>query len=424
MTQSTTLHGGPAHPGMGFRQFVAFIAGLMAINALGIDIMLPALPQIASALGITVENQRQFIVAVYMFGFGAAQLVYGPLSDRAGRKPVLFISLILYALMSVAATFATDFTTIVLARLLQGVSAASSRVLAVSIVRDCYSGRQMARVMSLSFIVFLAVPILAPSIGQIILLAGSWQWIFYALAAFAVGILFWGWRRLPETLHPEYRRPIQLASLLSGAREVVTSRVAIGYSLATMLMFGSLMGYITCVQQVFADVFHAPSIFTAIFAATAGAMAVASFLNSRIVERLGTRRVSHSALLGFVGFSALHAAIAVLGYETIPSFAICIALAMGCFSLAASNFGSMAMEPVGHIAGIASSIQGFLTTAGGAGLGLLIGQSFDGSTVPLTLGFLVAGVAALGIVMATERGRLFRPQHPVAASAQQPGRAA
>jgi DHA1 family bicyclomycin/chloramphenicol resistance-like MFS transporter len=414
MIQSTTRHGGPAHPGMGFRQFVAFIAGLMAINALGIDIMLPALPAMADALHVVVENQRQFIIAVYMFGFGAAQLVYGPLSDRTGRKPVLLVSLILYAIMSVAVTFATDFTTIVLARLLQGVAAASSRVLAVSIVRDCYSGRQMARVMSLSFIVFLAVPILAPSIGQMILFAGPWQWIFYVLAAFAVCILVWGWQRLPETLHPEYRRPIQLASILDAAREVLTNRFALGYTVATMLLFGALMGYVTSIQQIFADVFREPAIFTAVFAATAGTMAAASFVNSRIVERLGTRRVSHTALLCFVGVSTLHAMLAASGYQTILSFAVFLALCMGCFSLSVSNFGSMAMEPVGHIAGTASSIQGFLSTVGGAGLGLLIGQSFDGSTVPLATGFVLAGVAALATVLIVERGRLFRAHHPVA----------
>ena len=408
MIQSTTRHGGPAHPGMGFRQFVGFIAAIMAINALGIDIMLPALPAMSDALGITVENQRQFIIAAYVLGFGGAQLLYGPLSDRLGRKPVLLVSLILFVIASIATTFATDFTTILIARLLQGIAAASSRVLAVSIVRDCYSGRQMARVMSLSFIVFLAVPILAPSIGQIILLVGPWPWIFYFLAAFAAAVVLWGTVKLPETLHAEYRRPISVASILSAGREVLTNRYALGYTLATSLLFGGLMGYINSVQQIFADVFRQPAIFTTVFAATAGTMAVGSFFNSRIVERLGTRRVSHTALLGFITISGLHLAVAASGHESVLSFAVFLALTMGCFSLAASNFGSMAMEPVGHIAGTASSIQGFMSTIGGALLGLVIGQSFNATTIPVAAGFFVLGVASLGVVLVVERGRLFQ----------------
>lgn len=418
MITSTTRHGGPAHPGMGFGQFVAFVAALMAVNALGIDIMLPALPAMSEALGITIENQRQFIIAAYVLGFGGAQLIYGPVSDRVGRRPILLVSLTFFAIASVAATFATDFTTIVLARLLQGIAAASSRVLAVSIVRDCYSGRQMARVMSLSFVVFLAVPILAPSIGQIILFIGPWPWIFYFLAAFGLAIVLWGWFRLPETLHAEYRRPIAVASIVAAAREVVTNRYALGYTIATSLLFGGLMGYINSVQQIFADVFQRPAIFTTVFAATAGTMAVGSFFNSRIVERLGTRRVSHTALLAFIGISGLHLAIAVSGHENVLGFAILLAGTMGCFSLAASNFGSMAMEPVGHIAGIASSIQGFISTIGGALVGLLIGQSFNGTTIPVAAGFFFAGCLSLLVVFIVERGRLFRAHNaPVATAA-------
>jgi DHA1 family bicyclomycin/chloramphenicol resistance-like MFS transporter len=416
MIQTTTRHGGPAHPGMGFRQFVAFVAALMAVNALGIDIMLPALPAMSQALGITIENQRQFIIAAYVFGFGGAQLLYGPLSDRLGRRPILLVTLTLFAIASVAATFATDFTTIVVARLLQGVAAASSRVLAVSIVRDCYSGRQMARVMSLSFIVFLAVPILAPSVGQLILFVGPWPWIFYFLAAFGLAVVLWGYFRLPETLHAEYRRPISVAALLSASGEVVSNRYALGYTIASALLFGGLMGYINSVQQIFADVFQRPAIFTTVFAATAGTMAVGSFFNSRIVERLGTRRVSHTALIAFIAISGLHLAIAASGHESVLGFAILLAATMGCFALAASNFGSMAMEPVGHIAGIASSMQGFLSTVGGAVVGLLIGQSFDGSTVPVAAGFFITGCLSLLVVLIVERGRLFHAQHAAAAA--------
>jgi DHA1 family bicyclomycin/chloramphenicol resistance-like MFS transporter len=400
----------PAFP-IGFREFVGLIAALMAINALGIDSMLPALPEMGRALGIAHENDRQWIIAAYMLGFGSCQLFYGPMIDRYGRKPVLVLSVSFYALTCFAAAFAYDFHTIIAARLLQGVAAAATRVLAVSIVRDRYSGRQMARVMSLTFIVFLAVPILAPSLGQIIMLVAPWEAIFVALGGFGIFLVLWAGLRLPETLHPEDRRPISPAALLAGVTKTLTTRTSIGYTLAGTMMFGGLIGYINSVQQIFADTFHAPGIFTTAFAACAGLMGVASFLNSRIVEQLGSRLVSHSALLGFIAVCGVHALFAVNGVESIWSFCLFQALSMGLFALAASNFNAMAMEPVGHIAGTAASVQGTISTVGGALVGLAIGQQFDGTTAPVAVGMFMVGLLALGFVLITERGRLFRAQH-------------
>ncbi len=401
-------------PDIGFREFVGIVAALMSINALGIDTMLPALPAMGTALHIAEENSRQWIIAAYMLGFGASQLIYGPLVDRYGRKPILFVALSFFVLTCLAATFAVDFTTIILARILQGVAAAASRVLSVSIVRDRYSGRQMARVMSLSFIVFLAVPILAPSIGQLIMLVLPWQGIFYALAGWGLFVMIWATLRLPETLHPEDRRPITLSAIVKATATVLRTRASIGYTVASTLMFGGLMGFINSVQQVFADTFHQPRIFAFAFAGCASFMAMASLLNSRIVERVGTRLVSHAALLGFVGFTGLHALVAGSGHETVWSFCILQAFTMGAFGLATSNFSSMAMEPVGHIAGSAASVQGTISTVGGAAIGITIGQMFDGTTAPLAIGLFTAAVACLLVVLLTERGRLFRPQHPVA----------
>ena len=407
-------HAPAGHPEIGFREFVALIASLMAINALGIDSMLPALPAIGLALGVAGENQRQWIISAYVFGFGAAQLVYGPLSDRYGRKPILLVSMGLFAAMSLIAAFADSFAAMIVARLLQGIAAASSRVLTVSIVRDCYSGRQMARVMSLSFIVFLAVPILAPSIGQLIILFAPWQGIFLFLAAFGGCVVLWALIRLPETLHPDDRRLVSPRAMLSAVKLVLGNRYSLGYTLASTCLFGSLLGFISSVQQIFADIFHAPRLFPGAFACMASMMGIAAFANSRIVERLGSRRVSHAALLGFIAVSAVHVAVATSGQETIWTFGILQALAMGCFGLAGSNFGAMSMEPLGHIAGTGASIQGFITTVGGALFAVVIGQSFDGTTVPVTTGFLTLGLLALVLVLVTERGRLFRPHNPAA----------
>ena len=397
----------PATPGMGFKQFVALIAALMAVNALAIDSMLPALPAIGQSLGIDDENRRQWIVTAYLLGFGAAQIVYGPLADRFGRKPVLLGGIAAYVAFSALAAFSTSFTMLLVARALMGVGAAATRVLAVSVVRDCYSGRDMARVMSLAFIVFLAVPILAPSIGQIIMLFGPWRWVFGGLGLFAAAVMTWTALRLPETLHPADRLPFAPARVAGAFRLALTSRIAVGYMLAMTLVLGALFGFINSAQQIFADTLSAPKLFTSVFAFIAGFMALSSFLNARIVGRLGPRRVSHMALCGFIAVSAIHALVSVSGHETIVSFAVLQAGVMFCFGLVASNFGSLAMEPLGHVAGTASSVQGFVTTFGGALLGFFVGQHFDGTTVPLSIGFVGYGLAALGVVLVAERGRLF-----------------
>jgi len=409
----TPAHLGP-HPGLSFRQFVALIAALMASNALAIDSMLPALPQIGEALRIVEENQRQWVITAYLLGFGAAQIVYGTLADRFGRKPVLLFGIAVYALSSIAAAFSGSFEMMMLARVTQGIGAAATRVLAVSIVRDCYSGRQMARVMSLSFVVFLVVPIVAPSVGQAIVLAAPWRWIFGILALFGTVLLAAVAFRLPETLHPKDRLTISPERVLRAFRFTLGNRVAVGYMLGMTMVMGGLFGFINSAQQVFVDVFHAPRMFTVIFALIAASMAVASILNARIVGRIGTRRVSHAALMGYIVFSLLHAGVAAAGWETIWSFAILQSAMMFCFGLMGPNFGAMAMEPLGHIAGTAASVQGFITTVGGALLGFYVGQHFDGTVVPLTLGFAAYGLVACGFVLFAERGRLFRPTVPAA----------
>ena len=408
MTPSRDPAAASPHAGMSFTQFVALMAALMATNALAIDTMLPALPVIGDAIGITTENHRQWIVTAYLLGFGGAQIFYGTLADRYGRRPVLLFGLALYAASSAMAALAGSLEMMIATRVLQGVGAAATRVLAISIVRDCYAGRQMARVMSLTFIVFLAVPIFAPSIGQLIMLVAPWPAIFLSLAVFGTLVMAWAALSLPETLHPEDRLTIAPGRIVQAFRIALTNRQAVGYMLATTLVIGALFGYINSVQQLFADVFHRPHLFPIVFGFTAVFIAISSLLNSRIVERLGMHRVSHTALLGYVAVAVLHACAAWAGYESLWLFVLLQSMMMFCFGLVASNFGAMAMEPLGHIAGTASSVQGFVTTFGGALLGFMVGQHFDGTARPMTTGFAVLGLGALAIVLATERGRLFR----------------
>ena len=398
------------HDGIGFREFVGLVAAMMATNALAIDTMLPALPQIGSSLGVLDDAGRQWIVTAFLLGFGGAQIVYGPLSDRFGRRPVLLGGLAGYVVCGIGAALAPTFATLIAMRVLQGVCVAATRVVTISVVRDCYAGRQMARVMSLAFMVFLAVPVLAPSLGELIMLVMPWRWLFAVLAIYGGIVLVWLALRMPETLHPSFRRPISFASIGGAMALTLGQRQSLGYLLAQTVITGALFGFINSVQPIFAETFHRPHAMPLVFAGIAGMMSLAALVNSRIVERLGTRLVSHSALIGFLLAEAVHLVIATRGGETIASFAICQGIAMFCFGLTSSNFNAMAMEPLAAVAGTGAAVQGCISTIGGALAGFAIGRSFDGTTVPMTLGFAAAGAVALGIVFVTERGRLFRPR--------------
>lgn len=400
-----------ASHGLHFGEFVALMASLMAVNALGIDIMLPALGRIGADLGVSVENHQQLVVATYIGAFGFGQLVHGPLADRFGRRPVLFWTMGIYALMSFIAAHAGSFDLLLVARGLQGFAAASTRVLSISIVRDCYAGRRMARVTSLCFMVFLAVPIAAPTLGQLILLVAPWHWIFYLLGAYSLFVAGWAWLRLPETLARDRRRSISVGSMVDAARTTLRDRFSIGYALASAVVYGGLVGFLNSSQQIFAHTFNAPELFAPGFAAIAGMMAVAALLNSRIVERLGTRLVGHGALLAMILLSLIRLVIVVSGQETLLLFILLHGATMFLFGLTGSNFSAMAMERMGHIAGTAASIQGFMQSVIGTLIGVAIGQAFSGTSLPLTLGFLIGSITALGIILIAERGRLFQAHH-------------
>ncbi|RSV17206.1 MULTISPECIES: multidrug effflux MFS transporter [Sphingomonas] len=394
------------------REFVAFIAAVMAVNALGVDLMLPALADIGRDLSVSTPNHRQWIVTAYMLGFGAGQLVYGPLADRFGRKPILVGTLAGFVAAAIFAAGSVTFVGLLGARLLQGLMSASTRVLAVAIVRDGASGRQMARTMSIAQMIFFLVPILAPTLGQALLAFGPWRFIFYALGAFAAVVLAWTLVRLPETLPLARRVPISLAALRESYRLTLTNRFSIGYAIAASLTFGGILAFVSSAQQIFVDEFGAGDRFTLLFALCAFAMGVASFANSRLVERLGTRLISQSAVLALITLSVIHVVVIEAGLETLTSYIVFQALSMTCIGLCGSNFGAMAMEPVGHIAGTASSLQGFITSLGAVVVSLVIGQSYSGTTLPLAVGYLGIGLALIAIIYVIEGGQLFRPRLP------------
>ena len=392
-------------------EFIAMAAALMALNALAIDIMLPGLQQIGASLGVENENHRQYVISAYFGGLAFALLAYGPASDRFGRRAPLFFGLGVYVLAAFGAAFATDFTVLLVLRFIQGIGAASTRVIAVSMVRDRFGGRQMAEIMSLIFMVFMVIPVVAPGIGQIVMIFAEWHWIFICMAAIAFAIAVWAFVRLPETLEPERRRPIDLGSVGRAFVYVLRNRLSLFYTLASTIIFGALFGFINSAQQVYVGIYDLGVWFPVIFAVIAGMMAVSAFPNSRLVGRFGMRRLSHSALVGFLAVSTIWFVWSLFGVIPLPGFVLLFAAAMFQFGWIGSNFNAIAMEPLGHIAGTAASVQGFIQTLGGDLIGAAIGQAFDGTTTPLALGFCGVALGGLVMVLIAERGKLFRVQH-------------
>jgi MFS transporter, DHA1 family, multidrug resistance protein len=398
-----------SHLPMGFPEFVIAIASIMALNPLAMDIMLPALPDIASAFHIAEANRPQAVLSTFLIGFGIGQFVMGPLSDRFGRRAVLIDGMAMYCIASVVAVWASSFETLLLARALQGLGTSATRVIATSIVRDCYAGRRMASVMSLAMMVFIAVPVIAPSLGEAVLLLTQWRGIFVVLMLYGILALIWSGLRMPETLPESERKSLAVRDVLSAYRQTVTDRQTLGYALAAAGVMGSLFAYIFSSQQVFTGIYGLGHYFPIAFAAIAVGTAIAGFLNSRFVGRLGMRVISHGALLGFVAVAGAMLAGAKLAIMPLPLFMALSALMMFFFGLMIANFTSLAMEPHGHIAGTASSLYGSITTLLGIGIGTTIGQGYDGTLVPFATGFFLCTLASLAVVLVTEKGRLFRP---------------
>ena len=408
----------------GPKETVVLLAGLMALNAFAIDAMIPALPAIGSELGVRTENMRQLVVVSYFFGFGVGQIFWGPLADRFGRKPILATGVALYTGFALLCAIAGSFELLIASRIAMGASAAVTRVLVTAMIRDIFEGEEMARVMSLVFMVFMLVPMLAPNIGQAILLVGDWRAIFLVLAVYGGIIWLWSFLKLPETLHPEFRRSLNAGEIWNGVKHAATDRLSIGYTLALTAVFGSLTAYIASIQQIVFDVFESGQWIGLFFAAVAAPMAVASWGNSRVVGKYGLRRTGHGGLLAFVAVTVVHALIAETMAEPLWLFGLMMALSFVSFAFTTSNFGTLAMTNMAPIAGTASSFQGVTGTIGGATIGLVIGQSFDGTQLPFLLGMAACGMVGLALVLWTEHGKLFagmeRPDEEERAEATPP----
>ena len=398
-------HDGVKRPGA--REMTALLAALMGLNSFAIDAMIPALPAIGRSLHVIDENQRQLVVIAYFLGFASTQLLWGPLADRFGRKPVLASGMALYGLFAVLCAFSGSFPLLIASRVGMGASAAVTRVLVVAMVRDLFEREAMARVMSLVFMVFMLMPVLAPNIGVAILLVAPWQAIFAALALYALVMLLWSWARVPETLHADYRRSLRLADMAAGVWEAVREPQSRGYTIAVTISFSALVAYIASIQQIVFDAFHEPKLIGLVFAAIAAPMAVASWANSRVVGRFGLRRVGHSASAALMVVALIHVAVALSGRETLLVFVILQALTMCAFAFTSSNFGTLAMEHMAAIAGTASSVQGMLGTIGAALIGFVIGRAFDGTVLPYLIGTAACATGGFVAVVLTEPRNLF-----------------
>lgn len=393
-------------------EFVALIATINMIAAFAIDSMLPALPAIGASLHIAEETRWGLVITAFTFGFGVAQIFVGPISDRFGRRGLLLVSLVGYALTALLAAVASTFALFIAARMAQGIATAGARVLAISIVRDRFEGRDMAQVMSLAAAIFMAAPIIAPFAGTAVLAVAPWRWIFIALAVIGAAIFLWIALRMPETLAPERRRTISMASIRDAALIVVCDRASVAYTIANACLTATVMGFLTSVTLVFTVSLKRPELLPVGFGIAAGCMMVASFANAAIVKRFGMRRIGHAALIGMTAMAALHVVLVALKGDELITFILLQAAMMTCFALAAGNFGAMAMENMGDVAGTASSIQGSFSAVIGAIGGTLIGASFNGTTVPLYTCVTISGLVSIAVIWIAEGG-LFVARHDV-----------
>lgn len=394
--------------GIGERELVVMMALTQALQALAVDAMLPALGDIARDLHLHDPNRRQLVIGLFLLGSGLGSLIPGTLADRFGRRRVLLSCIGGYVALTLACTLVTDFTMLVVLRVVQGMFCAGLTVIPPAIIRDRFEGDRMARLQSMISVIFLCVPMIAPSLGQAILLFAGWRFIFTLMAGLGVAMGLWLGLRLPETLRPEFRQAIHPTVILGNIGMVVKLRESIGYVLGSTVVMGALWGYIQCSQQLVAEHFGAGRTFPLFFGGMALAMAAANFTNSRIVERFGARRVSHTALVGYIAISIAQFALAHGTHETLWQFAPLMTLTMMLMGFMGANFGSIALQPFARIAGAAASVQTFLRLVIGSLIGAFIGQSYDQTARPFSDALVLAGIASLVLVLWSERGRLFR----------------
>lgn len=369
---------------MSRREFTFFVASLMAIVALSIDAILPAFGYITSDLKVADTNQVQLVVSALFVGLACGQLVCGPLSDAFGRKPVLYVSLVLYLIGTAICFSASTLEGLLLGRVIEGLGVAGPNVTAITLVRDKYSGRQMARIMSMVLMIFIMVPAIAPAIGQVILMFAEWRTIFTLYAVYAVLIALWASARLTETLAPADRVPFRIERLRAGFKEVFANRSTLSLATAVGLTFGCVIGYINSCQQIIQVQFGAGQMFAVYFGLLAALIGVSAFVNARMVERLGMHFMASRGLLTITTAGLIFLLAQSFVTVQLWMFLLFAAALFGCLGFITGNLNSMALEPMGHLAGIATAVVGSVSSLMSLTIGTIIGQLYDGSVLPIT----------------------------------------
>lgn len=392
---------------IGRPEFIAMMAMIQALQALAFTALLPALGIIAIDLQITEPNQRQLLVSVFLISSGLSALLPGTISDRFGRKPVLLSFMAMFIAINCVSAFVRDFHVLLLLRGLLGVASSGLTVLPLAIIRDRYDGVGMAKLQSIVAMLFMAVPTFAPGLGFVLMQLAGWRVIFLAIAALALVAMGWYFFRLEETLPPERRRVTHSRELLGNVGVVLTNRASIGYVIGMALIFGGHFGFINSSQQLLGEHFGAGSAYPMILGAMAATMALVSLANSAIVERYGTRRIGHFAIFCHLAASVGQLVLAYIPGETLLQFVLLMSANMCLLIMVFINFTAIALQPFGHFAGTAASVQSFFRLVLGAGLGGLIGQAYDGTPQPLAQALVVVGLLTLALVLYSEHGRLF-----------------
>ena len=383
------------------------MALMISLVALSIDAILPALPRIGLELGVEAENEQQLVISALFLGLGLGQMIYGPLSDSIGRKRAIYSGYVIFVIGCITSILSTSFEIMLAGRVLQGVGAAGPRIVCIALVRDQYVGREMARIMSFVMGVFILVPALAPAMGQGIIMLSHWRGIFVVFLVLAIISCGWFVLRQPETLPPERRKRFSVYVILSGVRETFRNRVALGYTMCAGLIFGAFVGYLSSAQQMFSAIYGITDLFPLYFATLALAIGLSAVINGRMVMKFGMRIMSSYALVSLTMLSSAYFlyAASVGGVPDLWLNMVYFIAAFLCIGILFGNFNALAMEPLGHIAGVGAAVVGSLSTLVSVPLGTFIGQSFDGTVLPLVGGFALLGSMAIALMYWTELGR-------------------
>ena len=390
---------------LGRVEFITMISMLMAVVALAIDMMLPAFGAMRSQFGLTADsNALAPIVTFFFLGLALGQPIFGPLSDALGRKRVLYLGLAVYILASIAAAFAPSLPVLLFLRFLGGVGAAGPNVIARGVVRDAYEGQTMAKVMSYVMAVFIVVPVVAPTLGALILTFGSWHLIFWFFAAFGIGVGLWT-RKLPETLPPDRRIPLNLRHLIGATKIVFSSRFTMGLTFAQAALFAFFTSYLASSQLMIDDIFGLNAWFPIIFGGSAAVLGVGMLVNARLLNLVALRPLLRRTFIGYSGAALSFTAIAWASGGTPPFWLFLLGLLPMLFghALLIPNLNAAAMIPMGHVAGTAAAVMGTISILGGASVGALIDVSYDGTIIPLATAGLLGCAVAFAFFVWAER---------------------